>query len=236
MALPDDHQDPEEHAAGPLLPPEDRLWRHPSELGSHPFSSPAQVATAPRSNGGDSHIGALALACLAGVALVAGALWVTWPRESAELAGSSGDTQVDDTPRPDPSPSVTAAQGATESLTASDGARTRLFGLSPAEPQALAAAPARLGVQVIELTVPLVELIGSRAAIEAVEVVEVEIGSAAERFGLQPGDVITAVGPQRIGSASELVEAVTSHEPGDEVTVEVLRRGERHRFRVQLGS
>jgi S1-C subfamily serine protease len=33
-----------------------------------------------------------------------------------------------------------------------------------------------------------------------------------------------------------LVEAVASHEPGDEVTVEVLRRGERHRFRVQLGS
>lgn len=238
MALPDDQHDPEEHAAGPLLPPEDRLWRHPSELGSHPLSAPVKVADDRQRVGGDNHIGVLALACLAGVVLVAGALWVSLPRETADVSGASTDasgaTSIDDPPGPDASPSVTTASTDARTRTVTNGATSGFLGMpTRAETNDPESTPARLGVQVIDLTVPLVALVGSRSV---VEVVEVESASAAERFGMQPGDVIIGVGSQMIGSAAELIEVVTDHEPGDELVIEVLRQGERHRFLVQLGS
>ena len=192
--------------------------------------------------GGDSHIGVLALACLAGVALVAGALWVSLPRETTELSGAStdastdtsGGTQTDDPPGPDASPPVTTASTDARTSTVTNGATSRFLGMpTRAEIDGPDSTPARLGVQVVDLTVPLVDLLSSRSV---VEVVEVESASAAERFGLRPGDVIMGVGSQSIGSAAELIEVVTGHEPGDEVAIEVLRQGERHRFLVQLGT
>ncbi|MCU1369499.1 MAG: serine protease [Ilumatobacteraceae bacterium] len=64
----------------PPLPPDDRLWRHPSELGG-PMASPAAwpAPTAPTGARGSRAVGALAAAGLAGALVATGAMWFTRP-------------------------------------------------------------------------------------------------------------------------------------------------------------
>jgi len=50
-------------------------------------------------------------------------------------------------------------------------------------------------------------------------VVGVQSGSPAAQAGIKAGDVITSVGGQRVSSASDLVSALQSHKPGEQVTV-----------------
>lgn len=61
-------------------------------------------------------------------------------------------------------------------------------------------------------------------------------GGAAEKAGIETGDIITKLGDSTISSASDLVIAVRSHNPGDTVTVEVNRDGETKSFNVTLGQ
>ena len=60
---------------------------------------------------------------------------------------------------------------------------------------------------------------------QAIIVAEVTRGSPAEGAGLQSNDVITAVDGEAIGEPQALVEAIQSHEPGDEITLSVFRQG-----------
>ncbi|TAM84495.1 MAG: PDZ domain-containing protein [Jatrophihabitans sp.] len=61
-------------------------------------------------------------------------------------------------------------------------------------------------------------------------------GSPAASAGLQPGDVVTTLGAQRIGSADDLVAAVRSHAPGQTVKLGYDRGGSSHTVSVHLGS
>ena len=75
-----DHDHP--RADGPL-PPDDRIWRHPSELGPDQGRSPDRAGhggkkTLPSSRAPLS-VGALAGACLAGAVVAFGAMWLTRP-------------------------------------------------------------------------------------------------------------------------------------------------------------
>jgi hypothetical protein len=54
---------------------------------------------------------------------------------------------------------------------------------------------------------------------------EVSPGSAAEKAGLKPGDVLTAVGPKSIASLNDLSEALSKARPGDVVVVKLVRDG-----------
>jgi len=56
-------------------------------------------------------------------------------------------------------------------------------------------------------------------------VARVTAGSPAEQAGLRRGDVIVRIGDDEINSASDLVNAVRSHSPGDRVEI-VWRRGD----------
>jgi S1-C subfamily serine protease len=68
------------------------------------------------------------------------------------------------------------------------------------------------------------------------EIVSVEPDSAASTAGLQPGDVVTAVGDRPVTTSTELTAAVRSHAPGEKVDLTV-RRGEQTRTaEVTLGS
>lgn len=71
----DDDADDDAGASRPPLPPEDRLWRHPSELGAHGLGGAAVAAVPrprePRRGGGWS---AVVVAGLAGAVLAAGLL------------------------------------------------------------------------------------------------------------------------------------------------------------------
>jgi putative serine protease PepD len=67
-------------------------------------------------------------------------------------------------------------------------------------------------------------------------VVDVIPGTAAENIGLRPGDLIVAVGPERIEDMSELASVIRGLTPGARVTLEVNRRGRTLTFSVRIGS
>ena len=59
--------------------------------------------------------------------------------------------------------------------------------------------------------------------------------TAAERFGLEAGDVILRIDDVPIGSARRVQDALVSRHPGDVITMELLRSGERQTVRLELG-
>jgi S1-C subfamily serine protease len=56
-------------------------------------------------------------------------------------------------------------------------------------------------------------------------VLNVEPGSAAEEAGIEEQDIVIAVEGEPVRSSEELVVAVDAHEPGDTVTLEIVRGG-----------
>ncbi len=61
-------------------------------------------------------------------------------------------------------------------------------------------------------------------------------GGPAEQAGLQPGDVIVALGGEEVNAADELIVAIRSHRPGDTITLTIERNGARREVEVTLGS
>ena len=70
---------------------------------------------------------------------------------------------------------------------------------------------------------------------EGAFVTEVVPGSAADRAGIEVGDVIVAIDGEDIATSSEVRDAITSHEPGDEVEIELRRDGEELTVTAKLG-
>lgn len=67
-------------------------------------------------------------------------------------------------------------------------------------------------------------------------VLDVISGSPADRSGLQPGDVITAVDGAAIASDIALAEVLRTRRPGDDITLSVVRNAQKMRVRVRLGQ
>ncbi|MFF0265837.1 S1C family serine protease [Kribbella sp. NPDC004536] len=65
---------------------------------------------------------------------------------------------------------------------------------------------------------------------------EVTSGGAADKAGLQSGDVVTAVDGKAIASGDALVAAVRSHRPGDQVKLSITRNGKQQTITATLGS
>jgi putative serine protease PepD len=61
-------------------------------------------------------------------------------------------------------------------------------------------------------------------------------GGPAEKAGLQPGDVITAIDGTPVTDSSELIVAIRSREPGDTVTLTVQRGGSEQKIDVTLAA
>jgi serine protease Do len=61
-----------------------------------------------------------------------------------------------------------------------------------------------------------------------------EAGTPAEKAGIQPGDVIVAADGEQVDRVSTLQRIVRNHEPGDNIAVVVMRRGDRKTFNVKL--
>ena len=64
----------------------------------------------------------------------------------------------------------------------------------------------------------------------------VQGGTPAAKAGLRAGDVITAVGQQRIEDADGLIAAVRSHAPNDKVKITYTRAGKTNTVEVTLAS
>jgi serine protease Do len=59
-------------------------------------------------------------------------------------------------------------------------------------------------------------------------------GSPAERAGLEAGDVIISADGRTIDRVSTLQRIVRGHEPGESMTLDVMRYGQKHTFKVRL--
>ncbi|MBF0281457.1 MAG: DegQ family serine endoprotease [Zetaproteobacteria bacterium] len=83
---------------------------------------------------------------------------------------------------------------------------------------------ARLGVAIRDLDDEMAKGLGLESKRGAL-VPQVEAGSAADKAGIQAGDVIVALDDQVINNAHELPIKVASHKPGDRVMVKIIRNG-----------
>ena len=75
-----------------------------------------------------------------------------------------------------------------------------------------------------------------KTASNGVAVADVQAGSAAGNAGLKAGDVITSVDGTIVTSAEQLRAIIDSHQPGDKLSLTVLRGGSTKTFSATLGS
>jgi serine protease Do len=94
---------------------------------------------------------------------------------------------------------------------------------------------AALGVQIDQVDAEAAEVAGL-PEIAGVLIQDFTEDSPAQRAGIQPGDVIVGVEGQPIRRTAELQREVALREPGETVTVDVIRNGERRQVRVRLGE
>ena len=94
---------------------------------------------------------------------------------------------------------------------------------------------ALLGIRMLDITSEVQQYYHLNT-LEGVYIAEVVSGSAAEKGGVLAGDVVVAVNGTTINSSSELQEKIARKNPGDEVTLTVLRDGKRQDLRVTLAS
>lgn len=71
---------------------------------------------------------------------------------------------------------------------------------------------------------------------EGTTIKEVTKGSAAEKAGLQKGDIITKVGSTGITDSTSLADAIRKYEPGDTVAITYKRDGTTHTTNAVLGK
>jgi putative serine protease PepD len=71
---------------------------------------------------------------------------------------------------------------------------------------------------------------------KGVEIAQVDPGSAADKAGLQQGDVITKVDDTVIDGPETLGGVISGHKPGDKVSVTYTRDGASHTVTATLGS
>ena len=71
---------------------------------------------------------------------------------------------------------------------------------------------------------------------EGVAVVEVKSGGAADKAGIEAGDIITRIGDTDITTITTLSEALAAEKPGDKVTVTYTRGGSAKTVDVTLGE
>lgn len=69
-----------------------------------------------------------------------------------------------------------------------------------------------------------------------VAILEVQPNGPAERAGLRKGDIITQVGRRVVEDFDDLCNAISRHQPGDRVAIQVQRDGQDRTLRVNLSE
>jgi S1-C subfamily serine protease len=91
-----------------------------------------------------------------------------------------------------------------------------------------------LGIRYISLNPAIAAQLGVPTK-DGVLIVEVAANSPAAKAGLQPDDVITAVEGKAVQDASALAYVVTTHRPGERLTLTVVRGNQQRRVPLTLG-
>ncbi len=92
-----------------------------------------------------------------------------------------------------------------------------------------------LGITSVSVTPALAAAYGLPVS-RGVLVVDVESGGPADQAGIQPGDIIVRLDDRDISSTDDLQAALSTHQPGDEVTLVVNRNGRELSLRVTVGT
>lgn len=71
---------------------------------------------------------------------------------------------------------------------------------------------------------------------EGVAVYAVASGGPAARAGIRPGDVLTAIDSEKIGSVEGLFAALRQHQPGETVSIAYVRDGQSRTAQVQVAD
>src|SRR2546423_4734381 len=93
----------------------------------------------------------------------------------------------------------------------------------------------QLGVYVQAVTEDIAPGLGLKEA-RGLIVSSVQKGSAAERAGLKPNDVITAFNGNAVNDANDLRNLVAATQPGSDATLTVVRDGREQELKVTLGE
>jgi len=93
----------------------------------------------------------------------------------------------------------------------------------------------RLGVETQDLTPDTAKQLGV-AVTEGAVVLRVEKGSAAEKAGLRPKDIVVAVGERPIRASGELRNRVGLTPVGEEVDMTVLREGQKIKVKARVAE
>ena len=90
-----------------------------------------------------------------------------------------------------------------------------------------------LGVSLVDLTPEAARRLGASVESGAI-VTDVDPGGPAEEAGIRDGDVITAVGGERVTGTGDLLSALRRFDPDEPVEVTVARDGEAREHTVEL--
>lgn len=90
-----------------------------------------------------------------------------------------------------------------------------------------------IGVQIQNIDAKMAEK-EDLATLNGAYVSRIIPGGAAEKSGIEPGDVITAVNGVAVNSSSELQEEIATYRPGDQVMVSLYRDGKKKNIPVEL--
>jgi serine protease Do len=92
-----------------------------------------------------------------------------------------------------------------------------------------------LGVRIQDLTPALAESFGLKDTRGAL-IADVEAGSPAAGAGLQRGDILLSFDGRAVAGAQDLVRQVAAIPPGSQVTVDLLRSGQKKTLRITVGT
>lgn len=90
-----------------------------------------------------------------------------------------------------------------------------------------------LGVNIVEMTAQSAQQMGLKE-VRGVLIARVSAGTAADKAGLKPGDLLLAVAGVPVNSYAEMMEEVGRYNPGDHVDVTYYRSGATHSATVTL--
>ena len=209
------------------LPPEDRLWRHPSELA-------AESAAAPGSRRGAWRP---LMGALAGGVCVVGALWFLTGGDAGDaptvtVAGAEEATGSDESTTTTTTPAASTTTLASTSTTTLVAPSTTLAAPTTSGHPADPLETARRAGPDPWLGVTLRDADDGAGA----TVTEIVPGGPADHAGIEVDDRIVDVGGAAVTSTEDAVSTLHEHEPGAEVAVRLQRAGGESTVIVALGN
>ena len=82
-----------------------------------------------------------------------------------------------------------------------------------------------LGIEAQALTPELLEAFGLKKGTEGLVITTLYRDGPAHKAGVEPGDVLVAIDGKKTGDAREVLLVISSHKPGERITLELMRDG-----------